>query len=640
MKKILICCIFFNLASLNAQTPVIDSLTKLLKTAKQDTNKVILLNRLIWQHTANGTEKALQYAKEAEELAESLNYEQGVLSTKVGKANTLSSMGKFREAEELYLEAVDRYRKIGNIVAIGRIYNNMAAVYGHQGETDKSIKYLVEAAKIFERHNDPKVNMNLMVNLNIGLIYIQKKEHKNALIYFKRASSYIIDGKDEGYNGAIYRGLGSAYAFLDKYEEALNYFMLAEKIFTKIGYDNGLASIYVELSAYYLRTYDYQNARLYAKKAITKYGANYMPSEIVGCLINISSSYLTEWNIAKGKKNPVNLDSAFYYQDSALRICKRFNLKELERQGHKSLSTILADQMKYEASLKSLNDYLVLHDSLMSVEKETRINEIQTKYNVEKTETENARLSDHTKNQELIILILSILFITIVAFGILLFRQNKLKTKQKQIQLEQKLLRSQMNPHFIFNALIAIESFIYKNEAKSAGKYLSTFAKLMRMILENSREDYITLEKDIQTLKYYLDLQKLRFNNKFDYDFELAENIDAGNTLIAPMLIQPFIENAIEHGLSHSEEHGKIIISFKKENDSLAIEVKDNGPGFSGSANTTKTHYSMATTIVKERLANLSHKRRKFSLELNDIKENNTVTGAMVRITIPYVAYV
>lgn len=635
----MIYCIVLSLSSLSAQTPVIDSLVKLLKTAKEDTNKVILLNKLAWEHLANGTQKSLEYSKAGEELAESLNYESGILKARGERANAFCMLGKFKEAEELNLELIERYKKNGDVWALGRTFNCISIVYDQQGESEKSLNYLLEALKIFEKHKHPTINWPKLINLNIGSNYIRRRNFEKCIVYLKKAETFMTDQKD-GYDGSIYTSLATAYTALGKYKEAAPYYDHAEKVFTSIAYTNGLASLYGNMAVFYLQTDEYKKARSNGRKALEIFGSNYMPSELISIMTNIATGYFNDWYKMKGEKIPMLLDSAYYFQDSALRMSKRLNLKALEMECYKYISNIFKAQKKFEASLENTSHYLVLHDSLMSIDKEARINEIHTKYNVEKTENENARLAEHTKNQELIILILIILFITIIAFSILLFRQNKLKTTQRQIQLEQKLLRSQMNPHFIFNALIAIESFIYKNEAKSAGKYLSTFAKLMRMILENSREDYITLEKDIQTLKYYLELQKLRFNNKFDYNFDLTENIDPENTMIAPMLIQPFIENAIEHGLSNSDEHGKIIISFKKENDNLVIEVKDNGPGFSASANSTKTHYSMATTIVKERLANLSHKKRNFALELNDIKENNTVVGAMVRFTIPYVSYV
>jgi LytS/YehU family sensor histidine kinase len=227
----------------------------------------------------------------------------------------------------------------------------------------------------------------------------------------------------------------------------------------------------------------------------------------------------------------------------------------------------------------------------------------------------------------------------IIAYLIVL--QSRLKHTQKTMMLEQKLLRTQMNPHFIFNALIAIESFIYKNEPKEAGKYLSGFARLMRLILENSREEFVSLEKEISTLKYYLDLQRLRYDNAFNYDIRVDKDIDINSITIPPMLAQPFIENSIEHGLKDLNRSGEIVLNFSLKENELIFEAVDNGIGFERSMqlkNEGNNHKSMATVITLERLKNLNrNKIRKIKWLSEDIKDQlNNVLGSRVVFTIPF----
>jgi LytS/YehU family sensor histidine kinase len=235
---------------------------------------------------------------------------------------------------------------------------------------------------------------------------------------------------------------------------------------------------------------------------------------------------------------------------------------------------------------------------------------------------------------------LSVLLILSFLVGFLFVRQNKLKSQQRSMQLEQKLLRSQMNPHFIFNSLTAIESFIYTNEPKEAGRYLSGFARLMRLILENSREEFISLEKEIKTLQYYLDLQKLRFDDKFDYKIILEDGLEADSIAIPPMLAQPFIENSIEHGIKNMELKGAIEILFKKENNEIHFEVKDNGIGMERSfaiKEDKKSHQSLATKITRERLSILNRsKQGKIKLLIEEMKDAfNNVVGTQVSFNIP-----
>ena len=143
------------------------------------------------------------------------------------------------------------------------------------------------------------------------------------------------------------------------------------------------------------------------------------------------------------------------------------------------------------------------------------------------------------------LIVVALIFI----IGYILFRNSRLKAKHKSVDLEQKLLRSQMNPHFIFNSLIAIQSYIYKKDPVQAGDFLAKFADLVRIILEASRVEFVKLTKEIKMLNLYFELQNLRFENKFEYKIEVSDDIDAENISIPPMLAQPFIENAIEHGI-------------------------------------------------------------------------------------------
>jgi len=133
-------------------------------------------------------------------------------------------------------------------------------------------------------------------------------------------------------------------------------------------------------------------------------------------------------------------------------------------------------------------------------------------------------------------------------------------------------LRSQMNPHFIFNALNSVNSFISKNDERSANKYLSDFSKLMRMVMENSQQDFVSLNAEINILELYLGLEHFRFSEKFDFTFDVDSEIDKDAFEIPPMLIQPYIENAVWHGLRYKEQKGKLSIAIQLiENNTIKV---------------------------------------------------------------------
>jgi LytS/YehU family sensor histidine kinase len=211
------------------------------------------------------------------------------------------------------------------------------------------------------------------------------------------------------------------------------------------------------------------------------------------------------------------------------------------------------------------------------------------------------------------------------------------------LELEQKLLRSQMNPHFIFNALGAIQSFIQKNEKDEATSYLSKFSRLIRLILENSRLNYVSLAKELKSLQDYLQLQQLLFDNKFDYNIDVDEKIDIENINIPPMLAQPFIENALKHGLANSDKKGMLNISFKLKDNLILFDVVDNGVGLQKALELKPMvdgpHQSLATEITKERLNNMNKKigGKKINIIVQELTgKMNEIIGTKVTFEIPF----
>jgi len=237
----------------------------------------------------------------------------------------------------------------------------------------------------------------------------------------------------------------------------------------------------------------------------------------------------------------------------------------------------------------------------------------------------------------------------VIIIGFLIYfliqKQNQLKNKQIEEQKQRALaselqaLRSQMNPHFIFNTLNSIQNFISKNESKDASIYLSKFAKLMRATLANTKRQRISLKDEIETLTLYLELEQLRLNNKFSYEILVDETIDTQYEQVPSMLIQPYVENAIWHGISHKEGNGIIRIQFLPENEHLLkCVVEDNGIGRENAIklkqNTTSPSFGM--NITKERVELLnSLNGNQLSVKINDLKINNQPAGTRVELYVP-----
>jgi LytS/YehU family sensor histidine kinase len=209
-------------------------------------------------------------------------------------------------------------------------------------------------------------------------------------------------------------------------------------------------------------------------------------------------------------------------------------------------------------------------------------------------------------------------------------------TNQKT-EIEQRLLRSQLNPHFIFNAISSIQNYLFdRNDLSKALTYMSKLADLMRQILENSREENVTLSEEINTLNNYLALQQLRYNNQFGFHINVGSAINTDELLVPPLIAQPFVENAIEHGMIYRKEDGEVIINFDLRKDELVIKIKDNGKGFETVDKTSKVvsqkKKSLSTQITKERLKYISKlSNKKFHLLINSI----TGSGTEVTINLP-----
>jgi anti-sigma regulatory factor (Ser/Thr protein kinase) len=244
----------------------------------------------------------------------------------------------------------------------------------------------------------------------------------------------------------------------------------------------------------------------------------------------------------------------------------------------------------------------------------------------------------------LLALLLLLLFrwrVRVVRKNAEVFRQ-KLETEKTLLELEQKALRLQMNPHFIFNALNSIQAQITENNEQTARYYLAKFSKLMRMILENSRSSQISLEEEIKTLENYLELEKFSSGDQFDYSIQSDPHLNLEEDLLPPMMIQPFVENAIIHGLKHLNHRGQISISFAKHGNLLECHILDNGIGRKQAALLNKAqrdehHKSTALIVTQERLDLLQKEKNIRSLEIVDLMDaSGNATGTEVIIRIPF----
>ncbi len=321
---------------------------------------------------------------------------------------------------------------------------------------------------------------------------------------------------------------------------------------------------------------------------------------------------------------------------------------------------LIADVYKksYEYNLKAGNADAAFTDLDKYIKaKEQSITELETKLkqeveivksqksidisqsDIKLQEKENDLMKSQLTTQRIVIGLLSLLVLASLVFFYFLNRNIKAKKRANQL-LELKSLRTQMNPHFIFNALNSVNNFIAKNDEKAANKYLSEFSHLMRMVLDYSKQDFITLREEIELNKLYLKLEHFRFRDKFDYTFESDIDGQELEVEVPPMLIQPFIENAVWHGLRYKTETGKLSVSFTKEKNDIIVTITDDGIGRKKSkalktAN-QKNHKSTGLNNVSNRLAVLNSTYNKnFSIYISDLDDSKENIGTVAKIILP-----
>jgi len=589
----------------NSQNKKLDSLLLILKTAREDTSKVLVYADLCKNYIFFGDYKmALQNVEKGSLLAGKLNYKKGILICLISSGVAYSNQQDYPKSYDCNLRAIKIAEETGDKKRLALCYCNIGANYFEQADYPKALDFVIRSLKIHEELGD-KAGMSDCYS-TIGAIYRSQSEFSEAINYTTRSLKIAEETKDKARMGIAYNHLGSIYYDLNNLSKALEYFKEELKFNQEINYRKGISAGFGNIGAIYKNLKKYEVALEYATKQLNMAEELKDKRSIVDALYNIGGIYI------EFKKNK----EALLCFEKTILLSKETGNPEDLLYAYKGILTVHYNTGNFKEAFNCSEKIKVINDSIFNIEKSEQLSEIKTKYETEKKEQENQLLQKTTQIQllelnqnKLFIIALSALLLLVLALAYLLIRQNKFRNNQREMQLEQKLLRSQMNPHFIFNSLNSIHSVVLSGDPKSAAKYLASFSKLVRAILESSRFETISLEKEISLLHNYISLQILRFENDIKYSIDVEPDIDVENTALPPMLTQPFIENALEHGLNNIE-NAFLTVSFKKSKGFLKVEVIDNGVGLDHTNNNGQ-HISMATAITKERLQLLNRGKNK-----------------------------
>ena len=356
-------------------------------------------------------------------------------------------------------------------------------------------------------------------------------------------------------------------------------------------------------------------------------------------------------NLGKSFLNYGQIDSAIFYYKKGIGLMEQKPLNKKTQTCYIGLRDAYARMGDYRNALWAGDSANVIQLRNIQSMEDARIAEIHEKYQAEKKDRDIADLKQNNLLNKKIINQQRWLFagLLLIGLGVLSFlyilqRQRLLKSKNEllkaensRLNAEQKMLQSQLNPHFVFNAIANLQSLIGSGEKALSMRYLSAFSQLLRNVLEQSRKDFISLAEEIETLKNYLNLQQMRFPNTFDLNFSIDERIDPETVLIPPMFLQPFLENAIEHGFRNIDYKGELNTTLSLHENQLEIEIDDNGSGLPKDENRQKNKKSLSGIIMQERLKTLfGNRKERAGFEVID-KNGEGDRGVLVKISMPII---
>ncbi|MBI3218589.1 MAG: histidine kinase [Bacteroidetes bacterium] len=502
----------------------------------------------------------------------------------------------------------------------------LGVYYNRQGNPDSSIYFYYKALDLIKFVDDP--TQQSMVYTGISSVFMNQKQYEKGIYFTKKALTVALGTTKTSLLAQAYSNLAIAYfysydtiaskkPFLDSaYTTALE----SMKYARKAGVPVNIIKNYVTLGDVATKRLNFKEALLYSDTLLTyitpKTNANVRSAIFslrAAAFVGLNEHQKSiEW-LQKGLEQAMIVNNIFSVREIKYKLYEAYKA---------SGSTALA--------LQSLEQYKVLSDSLVTKENAEAISEMEQKYN----KVENELTIQELAAQKQFYLLLSVAgLLAIIAFAFFL-RQLSLRHKKTVLEAEQRLNRARMNPHFFFNALTSLQQHaLQQKDGLMLASRLSQFSDVMRKTLESTYQEYTTIEEEMEFLRQYLEIQKNRYPIAFDFSIEAQAEVEIDELLIPPMIIQPFVENSIEHGMAGIDWKGHISIRFEKRADELYVEVLDNGKGLQAEKVEKNEHISRASEIIKDRIYLLATKVK--SKARFTIGQPTSGTGVLVAIYLP-----
>lgn len=557
--------------------------------------------------------------------------------------------------------------------SLGYAYFAEAAV--KQGLIDSAKKLITISEQILENTTCDK-NTNLQHQSVVAQIYFSDNNYEKALEHSLRMLELALQEKNEIKSADSYIKVANIFIRMSQPEKAREYSVKARQSIERLPESFKKYHLYNMLSNRYINLYqDFKEKRYLDTVETFMTGIRSHAVKMGKYNRLIEQYYRKQATLALKTKE---LDKSFQYLDSAQQIIKHFPIrgelysiwgdkaniyrkqkkfKEAEIfadscllyaktdnvvssviNGFDIVYMVARDAGKSDKALWAFENMTRINDSIIDVKNTGKITELEQKYNKSQNEKTIRELNQEAEIKNLRIRVLAIgiaMAVMVIIVIVFFYRQSLIKNRQKVLEAEQRLNRSRINPHFFFNAITTLQGIAVKeNDGKKVALNLYKFSSLMRQTLESSYNDYVSIDTELEFIQKYIELQQLKETDKFTFKTIVSDEVETSDTLIPAMIIQPFLENSIEHGFGNINYSGVIELYFAITNNHLKITIKDNGAGLNKDSQKPNKHISRAMQITKDRLYLLNKdKKSDASFTVNSIEPH----GVKVEIVLPLI---
>lgn len=563
----------------------------------------------------------------------------GIAGSYINIGNIFAEEGNYVESNAYYIKAKELKRTLKDELGVAICLQNIGTNYSEQGNYPKALECFKRVQYHYEKSGNSTYQTICL--LEIGSIYEHQEKYDKALDIYRQVVDMNKGQDNKVVEGRVYDQMGSAFLKKKEYDMALNYISKALSINRSINDQKGISANLNNIGYIYFNKKNITEALQHFEEAKKINEVNNLSWGLCQSYLGIAKAYLEQGNYSKAVKAAISAQS----------LANESNMLSEQRDASEILSKIYAKMGRFEKAHTYHQLFKQYSDSLFNKEKLEQIAQIEYEYKFQKEKdifnAKEKKLNkkvestskdlERTQNRLLWGLVSFLVLLFLATLVIFQLRIRNVKTKSENSLLEQKLLRSQMTPHFIFNSLSVLQGMILSKEEAKANNYFSKFSRLLRITLEISREKMTSLTQELLALEYYVALQNMESERPFEYHVDIAENINTDEVMIPPMLIQPFIENAIEHAFTSLTEDKKIeLVMYVKEN-KLHCIIKDNGLGIEATKNDSSNRKkSVATSITKERIQLLSKEMKSAgSIDITDRKLYQE-RGTIVTLVIPH----